>query len=380
MRILLVSASYRPYPSGVGEHIHHLASELNRCGHKIHILTTNYPTKPANRRPSFASSEPFPITRLGQALILPSNRSRFVLPIGPKLPYQVKKFLSQNRFDIVHCHGVFPPELSYWAINYATSPVVVTFHTFRKQFPTFVRKSFQTLFPKLAQKIRVRIAVSQTCRKWSEAWFPGKYYVIPNGVDTNNFRPDVLPATCFSAGRSSILFVGRLEYRKGLLVLLAALPAVLKVYPQTMLVVVGAGPLATRAQKLCTTLGIERSVLFVGQVPPEELPGYYSGCTVFVSPALSGEAMGIVLLEALASEKPIIASAIPGYTEVLTHNETGILVPPNDTTALSNAIIQLLASPELRQRLSQQGLARAAHFAWPVISQSVEEAYQTALV
>lgn len=379
MRILLVSSSYRPYPSGVSEHIHHLAQELSRLGHQTHILTTNYPQISTNSYLPSASREPFSITRLGRALVLPSNRSHFVLPVGYKLPYQVKRFFSNNRFQIVHCHGVFPPELAYWAIKYATFPVVVTFHTVRKQFPTCFRKSFQALFPKIAQKIRAKIAVSQVSRNWSEAWFPGNYHIIPNGVDINIFRPDVPPAAVLSRAQQFILYVGRLDARKGLLVLLSALPAILKFHPKVKLVVVGTGPLVHRARKLCTILNIERSVIFAGQVAPEELPGYYSGCTVFVSPALSGEAMGIVLLEALASGRPIVASAIPGYTEVLTHNETGILVPPNNPDALANAIIQLLDFPELRQRLSQQGLAYVAKFAWPVIAKKVEEVYQSLL-
>ncbi|MEO0069889.1 MAG: glycosyltransferase family 4 protein, partial [candidate division WOR-3 bacterium] len=353
--------------------------ELSRLGHQTHILTTNYPQIPPNSYFPSASQEPFSITRLGRALILPSNRSRFVLPVGYQLPFQVKRFFSHNRFEIVHCHGVFPPELAYWAINYAPSPVVVTFHTLRKQFPSFVRKSFQTLFPKITQKIRAKIAVSQVCRKWSEAWFPGDYHIIPNGIDINIFRPDVPPAAGLSSEHQFILYVGRLDLRKGLIVLLSALPAILKVHPKVKLVVVGTGPLVYRARKLCTALGIERSVIFAGQVAPEELPGYYSGCTIFVSPALGGEAMGIVLLEALAAGKPIVASAIPGYTEVLTHNETGILVPPGDSRALANAIIQLLDSPELRQRLSQQGLAYVAQFSWSVIAKKVEEVYQSLL-
>ncbi len=382
MRILLVSASYRPYPSGVGEHVHHLALELKRRGHNVHILTTNYPI-PRKKRQTFSLAEEdpdqkLPITRFGRALILPANRSHFVLPVGFKLPGQVKRFLSLNQFDLLHCHGLFPPELAYWAIRNSRSPVVVTFHTFRKQFPKLIRQGLQVIFTNLQEKVKVKIAVSRAARDFFSAWFPGDYQIIPNGIDTTRFRPDVKPPAFLCDGCPTILFVGRLDSRKGLLFLISALPEILKAHPQTKLVVVGIGPLLTRARKLIALLGVEKSVTFVGNVSPNNLPGYYAGCTVFVSPALSGEAMGIVLLEALASGKPVVASAIPGYNEVITHGENGLLIPPGDVPALSQAIIQLLDSLDLRHRLSQQALAHSRNFAWPIIARRVEEAYQTA--
>ncbi|MEO0068493.1 MAG: glycosyltransferase family 4 protein [candidate division WOR-3 bacterium] len=376
MRILLVSASYRPFPSGVSEHVHHLAMELHRRGHKVHILTTNYHPK---TKLNTSTSTPFPIARIGKALILPSNRSHFVLPVGLKLPLQVREFLCKNQFDIVHCHGVFPPEISYWAIRYSSAPVVVTFHTLRKQLPIFVRKGFQALFPDLNRKIKVKIAVSQAAKNFFQAWFLGEYHIIPNGVDLTRFRTNPHPAHCLEKDKPYILYVGRLDWRKGVLVLIRSLPFILKSHPEATLVVVGTGPLESKAKRLCIRLGIEKSVIFTGYVPPEELPGYYSGCTLYVSPALSGEAMGIVLLEAMASGKPVIASAISGYNEVVTDRETAILVPPGDAQRLAEAINQLLDSPELCQHLIQKGLRHVTRFAWPVIAQDIEALYEKAL-
>jgi len=367
VRICLVSAAYRPYPSGVGEHVHHLGLELGRRGHDSHILTTNYPNQ---------TDDELPVTRLGKALILPSNRSRFTLPVGRNLAGQVRRFFHHNRFDVVHCHGLFPPDISYWALRYSSAPVVVTFHTVRRQLPGLVRSGFRTIFRRTIARIAAKIAVSQAARDWSEPWLPGPYHIIPNGVDTTRFRPDVPAAECLRDGRPTILFVGRLDIRKGLPVLVRAMGQVLTAYPSARLVIVGSGPQRPSIQRLCTSLGIEPSVRFMGRVSHQDLPGYYSGCTIFVAPALSGEAMGIVLIEALASGRPVVASDIPGYNEVITNGRDGILVPANNPAALAQALIQLLDSPALRERLGQLARARAADYAWPLVAERIERVYQ----
>lgn len=371
LRVCLVSAAYYPYPSGVSEHVHHLAIELQKLGHETRILTTNYPNQNENS---------LPVSRIGRALVLPANRSRLTLPVGLRLPSLVRRFLAAGRFDIVHCHGIFPPEIAYWAIRYSQAPVVVTFHTLGRQAPGFVRDTFTRLFPNLNRRVGARIAVSQAGRSWAEAWFPGRYHVIPNGVDLGRFRPDAAVPGVFKQLGPSILFLGRLEERKGLPVLLRAMPDVLAGFPGVRLVVVGSGPLEKNCRALADRLGLRDSVLFAGRIPSEGLPGYYAGSTVYASPALGGEAMGIVLIEALASGKPVVASRIAGYDEVIADGRHGLLVQPNDPAALAVALKRVLGSAELRQELSRNGLKRASEFAWPRVTREILSVYQEVLL
>lgn len=370
MRVCLVSAAYRPFPSGVSEHVYHLRKELQCRGHSVEVLTCNYPGQRGSEQG---------VTRVGRAVVLPANRSRFTLSLGPELPSSVRRFLRRNRFDIVHCHGLFPPEIAYWAVRHAESPVAVTFHTLRRQAPAFVRVGFRFLFRRLLAKIGARIAVSQAGRRWAEGWVPGEYDVIPNGVDTVRFSPDVPPAPVFSDGRPALLYVGRVDRRKGLQVLLRSLPAVIESVPDLKLVVVGSGPLEESCRKLCRRLHVEDHVVFCGTVLPEVLPGYYSGCTVYVSPALGGEAMGIVLLEAMASGKPVVASRIAGYDEVVTDGRDAILAPAGDPEALSRALIRVLRSPADRAQLSANAFRRAHDFDWRQVAARVERVYKRLL-
>jgi phosphatidylinositol alpha-mannosyltransferase len=370
LSICLVSAAYRPYPSGVGEHVHNLGMELARKGHRPHILTTRYP---------WPHAELLETTRLGRALILPANRSRFTVPVGLSLASHVRRFLAEHGFDIVHCHGIFPPEIAYWAARYASVPVVVTFHTYGLRLPGLVRGGFHLVFRSLPGSVSARIAVSNAAREWAEPWFPGRYHIIPNGVDTDVFSPRrSRPETVRDLG-PYILFVGRLEKRKGLEVLLRAMPQVMRAVPDINLVVVGSGPLESRCRSLCRELGVGSRTSFLGQVDTDILPGLYANCTLFASPALGGEAMGIVLVEAMAAGTCVVASRIPGYDEVITHDHDGLMVAPGDPSAWADALAHLLSTPTECARLGTAARMRAADFSWPAIAGRIEQVYREVL-
>jgi len=370
MKVCLVSAAYEPYPSGVSEHVRHLALELQTRGHSVHILTTNY----ARQRP-----DSLPVTRFGRALVLPGNRSHFTLPVGLRIPSQVKRFLTEEKFDIVHCHGIYPPEIAYYAATASQAPVVVSFHTYRSRQWRLIARLFRAAFRRLRTRVRARIAVSRAGQDWAEAWFPGKYHVIPNGVDTSRFRPDAPVPELLRGSHPTILYVGRLDGRKGLPCLITALKTVRKSVPDVRLLVAGSGPLESRCRSLAARLGLSDRVTLCGRVSNEDLPGYYAGCTVYCSPALSGEALGIVLLEAMASGRPVVASDIAGYNEVITDGKNGRLVPPGDPVALGRCLTSLLASEEERNRLAAAGLERSGDFAWPRVAGRIEDVYHEVL-
>ncbi|MGQ9707293.1 MAG: glycosyltransferase family 4 protein [bacterium] len=366
MRICLVSSSYRPYISGVGEHVHYLGKELKKLGHQVHVLTTTH--QPV------VQTQTLPSSRLGKAWIIRFARGEFILPVGLTLACQVKDFFSSNRFDIVHCHGIFPPEIAYWSTLYSPAPVVVTFHAVNPQLPGFVCTAFRAFFVNLRQKVNARIAVSRASRDWAEHFFPGQYNIIPNGIDLNYFHPDVKPNLPVSQNHR-LLFVGRLEKRKGLEYLFQAMPKVLESFPDTQVVVVGFGPLKYHYQQLAARLGIKKSVQFVGPVANHELAGYYTSATLCIAPATGREAMGIVLIEAMACGLPVIASRITGYDEVIEDGVTGILVTPKNVPELAAEIIQLLKSPMLRNRIAQQARIRARDYDWGKIAGAIEKVY-----
>jgi len=369
LRICLISAAYRPYPSGVSEHVHHLAEALRNRGHDLRILTTSYP------RFGEGASSPL-IIRLGRAVLIPGNGSHTTLPFGFGLPFQVPQFLRRHHFDLIHCHGAFPLDLGYWALAETRVPAVVTFHTLSRLPSELILWTFRGLFGGLNRRISARIAVSQAGGEYARRFFPGDYRIIPNGVDLDRFRQDAgVPAVMRGDG-PTVLYVGRFTRRKGLPVLLKAMPSVIAAVPSVRLVAVGDGVLEAECRRLVHDLGIGDHVSFPGRATDEELPGYYAGCTVFCSPATGGEAMGIVLLEAMATGRPVVASDIAGYNEVVTNGVDGLLVPAGDSLSLSSALNQVLLSAELGATLSARARTRAGEFAWPDVARRVEQVYR----
>src|SRR5262249_24956872 len=146
-------------------------------------------------------------------------------------------------------------------------------------------------------------------------YFPGYYNIIPNGIDLSHFNEGSLPLPELKDGMLNILFVGRMEKRKGLAYLLRAFPLVKREMPNTRLVIVGEGRLRERYERFVRKAGIE-DVIFTGYVDNTELPRYYQSADVYCFPATGNESQGYVLLEAMAAGKPIVASNIEGYASV----------------------------------------------------------------
>ncbi len=211
--------------------------------------------------------------------------------------------------------------------------------------------------------------------KYVNKHFPADYTIIPNGVDPKHFCPDVSPIDELSDGKSNILFVGRLEKRKGLDYLLKAYHEIKLRIPESRLIVVGPGArLRRKYQKQVMQNGL-RDVAFVGRVSYNELPRYYRTADIFCCPATGRESFGIVLLEAMAVGKPIVASNIEGYAGVVTHGAEGLLVPPKSAEKLAQALISLMTNETLRQQMGAQGRLKALEYDWERITQRLLNYY-----
>jgi phosphatidylinositol alpha-mannosyltransferase len=226
-------------------------------------------------------------------------------------------------------------------------------------------------------RLDARIAVSEPARAFVSQYFDGEYEIIPNGIDTERFGDGVDPFPWARDGSPRVLFVGRFdERRKGFKYLLRAWPQVRRQVPAARLVVVGSGR-PERFQRQIEQDGVE-NVDFAGFVSPQHLPRYYASCDVFCAPSVERESFGIVLLEAMASRRPVVASAIPGYAGVLTNRQEGLLVPPKDPDELAAALIRVLTNRDVAQRFGWAGRTTARAYAWPSVAARVLEAYERA--
>ena len=220
-----------------------------------------------------------------------------------------------------------------------------------------------------------RVAVSQAAMRYVSRHFPGNYHIIPNGVDLEHFSPEVAPREEFRDGKRNILFVGRLEKRKGLDYLLGAYGHIKKEFPNTRLIVVGPGTRLRKGYEQMVRERQLRDVVFTGYVSYEELPSYYATADIFCAPASGEESFGIILLEAMATGKPVIASQNEGYCQLVAPGAEGLLFPPRDEEVLTQALRTLLTDSALGKEMGARGLRKAQEYSWAHIAELSAELY-----
>jgi len=208
--------------------------------------------------------------------------------------------------------------------------------------------------------------------------FPGDYRIVPNGIDVDFLSQEVPPFDAFNDGKLNILFVGRLEERKGLKYLLQAFSRLKWEYPDIRLIVVGAGNPGKDSYRIMAERNLQ-DVVFVGRVSEEAKRRYYRTADIFCAPNTGKESFGIVLGEAMASGRPIVASNIEGFAEVITDGKEGFLVPPKNDEALALALKRLIDTPELRRKMAERGKISVQRFRWDSVATQVVDCYQEAI-
>jgi phosphatidylinositol alpha-mannosyltransferase len=367
VKIGIVTQSYYPRYGGVTEHVHHSALELRERGHDVTIVTSRFRQGEAENAPG--------VVRIGYNIMIPFNGAFVDLAIGMRLKAQLRSLMRAYDFDVVHVHAPLVPTLPLLAVQAAQCPIVGTFHTTggRSRLLEWMRVPLTPIVNRLA----ARVAVSETAREFAARYFPGPYHVIPNGVDVERFHPSVPPiARWRDKNHDNILFVGRLDPRKGVQLLLDAMPEVVeRTRGRARLLLVGDSYLRLKYMSSVSP-AMRRHIHFIGHVPSHELPSWYATGDVFVSPASGNESFGIVLLEAMATGRAVVASDIPGYRSVVTPDVNGITFPPGDRAELARTLSRIVSDPERRIVLGARGRTRALEFAWPRVTDRLEAVYR----
>jgi phosphatidyl-myo-inositol alpha-mannosyltransferase len=362
VKIGLVCPYIYPESGGVAQHVRFMYENLRLRGHDVRIIT-------ASHGPQRASEGD--ILRIGVGFSMPTNGSVGTLTFSPRYLGQVRELLARERFDLLHFHEPFVPFLSLFLLRESRSVNVATFHAYAGFSPSYELGS--RLMRGHASRLHGRIAVSAAARHFIDRFFPGDYKVIPNGVDVPRFASAV-PISRWQDGVPNVLFVGRLEPRKGVLDLLKAHRILRKTGSGNRLLIVGSGPQEREARRYVATRGLQE-VEFLGRVSDAEKAQLFRTVDVYASPATGRESFGIVLLEAMAAGAPIVASDIHGYKGVVRRGREGLLVPPHEPKELAKAIARLLGDPDLRAEMSTAGRLRAEAFSWPRVAARVEEYY-----
>jgi phosphatidyl-myo-inositol alpha-mannosyltransferase len=371
MKVLLSTPFDIRYPGGVNANIQTLDQELQRLGHQTRILSPGAPDGTVD--------DDGHVCRIGHAWPIPANGSLARLALSARLSRYVREFLDREAFDVVHLNDPLTSTLHLTVLACSKTVNVGTFHASNTSYLGYnlLYRLGRPFFSMFERHIDYRIAVSPTARDFISHYFPGNYDLIPNGIDFDRFGPHVSPAPSFASDRPTVLFVGRYnESRKGFRYLLEAMKQVSRGIPNARLLVVGPGT-PTSFRPLLQTLA-PGSVEFTGEVSAEDLPALYASADVFCAPSTGRESFGIVLLEAMAAGKPVVASDIPGYRTVIRSGNEAKLVPPANPELLGDAILSVLRNPELASRLGDAGRRRAQECAWHNIAQRVVECYERA--
>ena len=374
MKIGLVSPYDWSYPGGVQEHIQRLASELRGRGHNVRILTPA--TGPRGRQVEYG------VYKVGWAAPLHVNGSIARVAFAPQISGRLRGILQREQFDIIHLHEPLASPLGLYVLHVGPSTgatLVGTFHAWARHSlasaPEWAYASAAPFLGRYYRRIDGRIAVSPAAREFVSRFFPGDYRIIPNGVDTRIFRPDAPPMPQFDDDKLNIVYLGRIEKRKGLKYLLRAIPMIREHFPNTRFLIGGEGPLRAGFERLVAQAGWP-DVVFLGRVPAEQVPSLYASAHVFCAPNIGGESQGIVLLEALAAGRAVVASDIPGFRSVIQHQRDGLLTPPTRSEELAWAVCHLLSDESECARLGAAGRMRAEMFSWERVATQLLSFYE----
>ena len=351
-------------PGGVQNHIRDLAEFLIAAGHNVSVLA---PAIDETKLPDY-------VVNAGKPISIPYNGAVARVLFGPVAFARVRQWISQGDFDLLHLHEPAIPSISLLACWAADGPMVGTFHAAAKR-----QKIIFAIGPILEpaiEKLSARIAVSEAARLTLTDHLDTDAVIIPNGIYVNRY----------SEGKSiqkwsgnTIGFIGRFEEpRKGLSILVDALPVISRFASDVRVLVAGPGDPEEVIENIDPQL--RQRFEFLGKITEAEKADFMSSVAVYVAPNTGGESFGIILAEALAGGACVVASDIPAFDDLLGQGEYGALFESESATELAKVVIDLLRDENKRKELSSRGKERAQLFNWTVVAEQIYSVYEMSIV
>ena len=364
MRIGMVCPYSFDVPGGVQSHVLQLAEVMRARGQDVSVLAPASPGRHA--------ALPEYVVSAGRAFPIPYNGSVARLQFSPAVHGKVRRWLADGDFDVLHLHEPNAPSLSMWALRVAEGPIVATFHTSTTKSLTLT--VFQGLLRPWHEKIVGRIAVSDLARRWQMEALGSDAVEIPNGVDVASYAGAPLLDGYPRPGKT-VLFLGRYdESRKGVAVLIDALPTLVEHLPGVQVLIVGRGDEDELRSKAG---GLAGHLRFLGQVDDAAKASALRSADVYCAPHTGGESFGIVLVEAMAAGTPVVASGLHAFRRVLHDGDAGRLVPVEDSAALAAGLVAVLEDDRLAKRYIAAGADAVRRYDWAVVANQIMRVYET---
>lgn len=372
MKIVQTPVRFYPFIGGVENYVYYSSKELVKLGHDVTVICAN---EPSTKKEEIIDG--IKVKRLSYVGKIANTN------ITPQLPFVLLK----EDFDIIHTHIPTPWSADWSNITskFKNKPLIVTYHNdiIGNGVTDYIAGFYNsTALKSLLNKVD-RIIITQPNYLQSSPYL-GKYgdkiEVIPNGVDVDKFKPVNVVKL-----EKSIFFLSLLDEfhkYKGLDYLLNALKKVKLEIDNVKLIIGGKGKLLDYYSNMANDLGLKGNVEFHGFIPDEKIVEYYNKCSVFVLPSISSkqEGFGIVALEALACETPVISTEIVGVADDVKKSNAGLIVPPKNVDELANAIIEILNNNDSSEKMGISGRKLVEEkYTWAGIARMTEKVYNELL-
>lgn len=369
MRLALICPYAWDRPGGVQSHVRSLAPALARRGHEVAVIapaSSRFEDEHEHGRGGSGDAADYSLHLVGRTISVPANGSVAPIAFGPRTASRLKEVLGRLAPQVIQAHEPLIPSLSLLAIRAGEAPVVGTFHAATEKSLGY--RVARPYLKRVADGIVNKTAVSPAARALASRYFPGHYTIVPNGIDVARFA-DAEPLDFGS--KRTVLFLGRVERRKGLEPLIQAMARLGDL--DVRLAVVGDGPRVSSARRLAGRLRID--AVWFGRASEADVARAYRGADVYCAPNLGGESFGIVLLEALAAGTPVVCSALDAFKDVA--GDAATFAPPGDVALLAAGLRTILTSGGNEDHIAA-GRRTAARFDWGRLAQRLEEVFATA--
>jgi len=372
MKIGIVSPYDVHRPGGVQAHMLDVAATLRRLGHEVKLLA------PGPAPPGAGASG---IIHIGRHRGIKFNQTRFEISFaGRRERRAMVELLRQEAFDVLHFHTVWTPLLPFQILRASTSANVATFHDTPPETlgGRLTRHAFRAMSRYLAPRLEAMIAVSSSPAGHLVGRPGRQLHIVPPCTDLGPYFAGAEPLAALRDERINILYLGRLDRRKGIYQLLEAYRELSREARPVRLLIAGDGDELPGVRRHIAEHGLAE-VVVLGPVAEVEKPRVYASADVFCAPALHGESFGIVLVEAMASGKPVVAAANSGFRTVLSGEGARFLAPPGDARALAGRLRLLLGDEALRRNMGAWGREQARQYDCARVVPRLVEIYREAL-
>lgn len=385
MRIGLFTDTYPPFINGVSTSVLMLKEGLEKLGHEVYVVTVN--------------NESFSYKKEEHVLRVPG------IPIGifdyrltSMYPIRALNTIRKWKLDVIHTHTEFGiGSFARLISKQFNIPLVHTYHTMYEEYVHYITKGyFNSASKKLVEYLTLFLCDKTIDElivptKKAKELFKDKYkvkrdvHIIPSGIDTSRFHPENVNLKEVEILKKElglkkndfiVLYVGRIAEEKNIDFQINAFKTLVKKVPKAKLLIVGDGPDMNSLIELTHKNKLDKSVIFAGRVPWDEIPKYYQLCTVF-STSSTSETQGLTVIEAMGSNKPVIAIKDESFEDVMTDNKEGMFFETEEEYI--EKMIVISKDKKLREQMSKEGVKTADKYSPLVYAKNVCKIYESVI-